>query len=87
MKHLAAVAAVVTMGWLMMMPPPKMPPRKDAHGNFEVNLSVPVTRWLVFATYRNEAACRADLAGKPSYFMCVDSADVEPKAAATAAKK
>jgi hypothetical protein len=59
--------------WLMMMPPPKMPPVKDAHGYFEVDLTVPIRKWLTYATYRNEAACRGDLRRMPSYFVCVDA--------------
>ncbi|HUY28394.1 MAG TPA: hypothetical protein VMV27_13350 [Candidatus Binataceae bacterium] len=67
-----SIAAVFALTWLMMMPPPKMPPVKGKDGNYEVNLTVPVARWIVFATYRNQTACRGDLKQKPSYFVCVE---------------
>ena len=67
------IPTIGILTWLMMMPPPKMPPVKDAHGYFEVDLTVPISKWLTFATYRNEAACRGDLKGKPNYFVCIDS--------------
>jgi hypothetical protein len=57
----------------MMMPPPKMPPVKDSQGNFKVDLTVPVSKWLTYATYQNEPACRGDLKGMQDYFVCVDS--------------
>jgi hypothetical protein len=58
----------------MMMPPPKMPPVKDSHGNYKVDLTVPVGNWMTYATYQNEPACRGDLKGMAEYFICVDSA-------------
>ena len=59
--------------WLLMIPPPKMPPVKDANGDYEVDLTVPVANWLTYATYRNEPACRGDLKKMPDYFMCIES--------------
>jgi len=56
----------------MMMPPPKMPPVKDSKGNYKVDLTVPVSNWIKYATYRNEPACRGDLKSMPDYFVCVD---------------
>src|SRR5215469_2467321 len=70
-KHYLFVVGILT--WLMMMPPPKMPPVKDSQGNYEVDLRVPVSKWITYATYRNEPACRADLKHMPEYFLCVDS--------------
>ncbi len=70
-KYCLPVAGLLT--WLMMLPPPKMPPVKDSHGDYAVDLTVPVGRWLTFATYRNESACRGDLKKMPDYFMCVES--------------
>ncbi|HVA80753.1 MAG TPA: hypothetical protein VNF29_07495 [Candidatus Binataceae bacterium] len=67
-----SIAAVFALTSLMMMAPPKMPPVKGKNGNYEVNLTLPVTRWIVFATYRNETACRGDLKQKPNYFVCID---------------
>jgi len=80
-----ALAASAALTWLLMMPPPKMPPTRDTHGNFEVNMTVPVTRWLVYGTYRNEAACRGDLKAKPSYFMCVDQSSLPSRSSAATA--
>ena len=57
----------------MMMPPPKMPPVKDSQGYYKVDLTVPVSKWMTFATYRNELACVGDLRSMPGYFRCVDS--------------
>jgi hypothetical protein len=76
-----SITAVFALTWLMMMPPPKMPPVKDKSGNYEVNLSLPVSRWVVFSTYRNEAACRGDLKAMPSYFVCIDKNSPALKAA------
>jgi hypothetical protein len=70
-KYCLPVLGLLT--WLMMMPPPKMPLVKDAHGDYEVNTGAPMAKWLVYATYRNEAACRGDLKDLPGYFKCVDS--------------
>lgn len=70
-KHWLPVVGLLT--WLMMMPPPRMPPVKDAKGDYEIDLRVPVGNWLTFATYRNEPACRGDLKKMPDYFMCVES--------------
>ncbi len=68
-----SVPFVGLLTWLMMMPPPKMPPVKDSQGNYAVNLTVPVAKWIPYATYANEPACRGDLKGMPEYFVCVDS--------------
>ena len=57
----------------MVMPRPKMHLVKDSQGNFEVDLTVPASKWLTYATYQNEPACRGDLKGMPNYFVCVDS--------------
>ena len=70
-KYSLPVVGLLT--WLMMMPPPKMPPVKDSHGYYKVDLTVPVSNWLTYATYENEPACRGDLKGMPDYFLCVDS--------------
>lgn len=69
----------------MIMPPPKMPPVKSPDGTYEVDLTKPITRWILFATYRNEAACRGDLKDKPSYFVCIDRNNPAFRAAAIAA--
>jgi hypothetical protein len=71
---------VVVLSWLMMMPPPKMPPVKNPAGNYEVNPAAPVINWMTFATYRNEAACRGDLKKMPSYFKCVNQQTLSAKA-------
>jgi len=68
-----SIAAIGLFTWLMMMPPPKMPPVKGADGYYEVDLTVPVSKWLTYATYRNEEACRGDLKGMASYFVCIDA--------------
>jgi hypothetical protein len=70
-KHCIPVVGLLT--WLMMLPPPKMPPVKDSHGDYAVDLTVPVANWLKYATYQNESACRGDLKKMPDYFMCVES--------------
>jgi len=70
-KHYLPVVGLLT--WLMMMPPPKMPPVKDSKGNYKVDLAVPVSKWITYATYRNAPACRGDLKSMPNYFVCVDS--------------
>ena len=57
----------------MMLPPPKLPPVKDKQGNYAVDLTVPVAKWMTYATYANESACRGDLKGMPDYYMCVES--------------
>jgi len=79
-----SIAAVLALTWLMIMPPPKMPPVKSADGSYEVDLTKPITRWILFATYRNEAACRGDLKEKPSYFLCIDRNNPAFRAAAAA---
>jgi hypothetical protein len=71
-KYSLPVVGLLT--WLMMMPPPKLPPVKDSHGDYKVDLTVPVGHWMTYATYENEPACRGDLKGMPDYFLCVDSA-------------
>lgn len=68
------------------MPSPMIPPQHDAHGNFEANLLVPITRWLVVATCRDEASLGGDLKGKPSYFMCLNRSTLTRKPSATQAK-
>ncbi len=79
-----SIAALLALTWLMLMPPPKMPPVKDKNGDYEVNLAMPITKWALFATYRNEAACRGDLKDKPSYFICIDKSNPSFRAAAIA---
>jgi hypothetical protein len=71
-KYSLPVVGLLT--WLMMMPPPKLPPVKDSQGNYKVDLTIPVSNWVTYATYENEPACRGDLKGMPDYFLCVDSA-------------
>jgi len=78
------IAAMLALTWLMIMPPPKMPPAKDRNGNYEVDLAIPITKWIVIATYRNPAACRGDLKSKPHYFICIDRTNPAFRAAAIA---
>ncbi|MGA9725516.1 MAG: hypothetical protein WBQ86_23870 [Candidatus Binatus sp.] len=70
-KHCLPVVGLLT--WLLMLPPPKLPPVKDAKGDYQVDLTVPVGKWITYATYRSESACRGDLKSMPDYFACVES--------------
>lgn len=77
---------MLAITWLMIMPPPRMPPVKNKDGSYQVDLTTPINRWIVFATYRNQAACRGDLQSKPHYFVCIDRTNPAFRAAAIAEK-
>ncbi|MGC1342450.1 MAG: hypothetical protein WA854_08995 [Candidatus Binataceae bacterium] len=79
-----SIAAMLALTWLMIMPPPKMPPVKDKNGNYEVDVTTPINKWILFATYRNQDACRGDLKSKPNYFICIDRTNPAFRAAALA---
>ncbi|MFZ1887125.1 MAG: hypothetical protein WAU33_03785 [Candidatus Binataceae bacterium] len=79
-----SIAAMLAMTWLMIMPPPKMPLVKDKSGSYEVDLTTPINKWILFASYRNQAACRGDLKSKPHYFICIDRTNPAFRAAAIA---
>jgi len=69
------LSAVTVLVWLLLLPPPKMPPAKNPDGTFQVDLKVPLKNWLVFGKYDTKKACLAERKSKPSYFDCVQSSD------------
>ncbi|HUO04845.1 MAG TPA: hypothetical protein VMU16_06560 [Candidatus Binataceae bacterium] len=67
--------AVATPGerWYLMLPPPMMPPTQDEHGNFRVDTSAPISRWLIFKALPTKDQCEAQLKGMADYCRCYSS--------------
>ena len=67
--------SLVLIGWFLMLPPPIMPPVKDASGDYKVNTTAPMSQWLKFKTLKSEDACKAQLKKVQPYYKCVSSDD------------
>ncbi|HYB89434.1 MAG TPA: hypothetical protein VEC38_00165 [Candidatus Binataceae bacterium] len=61
--------------WLLLLPPPKMPPQKNPDGTYQVDQSIPLKNWMVYGKYDSKKACLEERKSKPSYFNCVRSTD------------
>jgi hypothetical protein len=72
--------AIVLMAWYLMLPPPIMPPVKDASGGYKVNSALPISQWLKFKTFDSEEACKAKLKQMQPFYKCVSSDDPALKA-------
>ena len=83
MRKCYATALVLT-AWYLMLPPPVMPPVKDASGNYQVNSAAPLSQWLTLKKLDSEARCKAQLKKMPSFYKCIASYDtaLKPPAAA-----
>ena len=68
-------APLVLISWFLMLPPPIMPPVKDASGDYKVNTTAPMSQWLKFKTLKSEDACKAQLKKVQPYYKCVSSDD------------
>jgi hypothetical protein len=66
---------MVLMAWYLMLPPPVMPPVKDASGDYKMNSTAPMSQWLKFKTLRSEEACQAQLKKVQPFYKCVSSDD------------
>jgi hypothetical protein len=71
---------MVLMAWYLMLPPPVMPPVKDASGGYKVNSAAPMSQWLKFKTLKSEEACQAQLKKVQPFDKCVPSDDPALKA-------
>ena len=67
--------SLVLISWFLMLPPPIMPPVKDAAGDYKVNTTVPMSQWIKFKTLKSEDACKAQLKKVQPYYKCVSSDD------------
>jgi len=67
--------SLVLISWFLMLPPPIMPPVKDASGDYKVNTTAPMSQWLKFKTLKSEDACKAQLKKVQPYYKCVSSDD------------
>ena len=72
--------AMVLMAWYLMLPPPVMPPVKDASGGYQVNSAAPMSQWLKFKTLKSEDACKAQLKKVQPFYKCIASDDPALKA-------
>ena len=72
--------AMVLMAWYLMLPPPVMPPVKDAAGDYKMNSTAPMSQWLKFKTLNSEEACQAQLKKVQPFYKCVPSDDPALKA-------
>ncbi len=77
--------ALVLISWYLMLPPPVLPPVKDASGNYQVNSSAPLYQWLKFKTFKSEDVCKSRLKKMPPYYKCIASYDTALKPPAHAA--
>ena len=77
--------AVVLISWFLMLPPPVMPPVKDAAGEYKMNTSVPMSQWLKYKTFKSEDGCKARLKQVPAFYKCVASDDPALKKSAAEA--
>ena len=71
---------MVLMTWYLMLPPPVMPPVKDASGDYKMNSTAPMSQWLKFKTLNSEEACQAQLKKVQPFYKCVSSDDPALKA-------
>ena len=71
---------MVLMAWYLMLPPPVMPPVKDAAGDYKMNSTAPMSQWLKFKTLNSEEACQAQLKKVQPFYKCVSSDDPALKA-------
>jgi hypothetical protein len=71
---------MVLMTWYLMLPPPVMPPVKDAAGDYKMNSTAPMSQWLKFKTLNSEEACQAQLKKVQPFYKCVSSDDPALKA-------
>jgi hypothetical protein len=67
--------ALVLIAWFLMLPPPVMPPVKDAAGDYKMNTTVPLSQWLRYKTLATQHDCKAALKEMPSFYKCVASDD------------
>lgn len=67
--------ALVLIAWFMMLPPPVMPPVKDAAGDFKMNTTAPTFQWIKFQTYKTQHGCEDALKQMPSFYKCIASND------------
>ena len=58
-----------------MLPPPMFPPVKTAQGDFAVNTSAPLSKWLVLKQFKSQAACKKKLKTMAEFYRCVSSND------------
>jgi hypothetical protein len=72
--------AMVLMAWYLMLPPPIMPPVKDASGDYKMNSTAPMSQWLKFKTLNSQEACQAQLKKVQPFYKCVSSDDPALKA-------
>jgi hypothetical protein len=84
MRKCYATALVLIM-WFLMLPPPLMPPVKDAAGDFKMNTTAPMSQWFKYKTYQTQDECRATLTQVQSFYKCVASNDPALKKPAPAA--
>ena len=68
-------APLVLISWFLMLPPPIMPPVKDASGDYKVNTTAPMSQWIKFKTLKSQDACKAQLKKVQPYYKCVSSDD------------
>ena len=78
-------APLVLISWFLMLPPPVMPPVKDASGDYKMNTTAPLSQWIKFKTLKSEEACKAELKKMPSFYKCISSDDPALKSARAAA--
>ena len=71
---------MVLMAWYLMLPPPVMPPVKDASGDYKMNSTAPLSQWLKFKTLNSKEACQAALKKVQPFYKCVSSDDPALKA-------
>ena len=71
---------MVLMAWYLMLPPPVMPPVKDAAGDYKMNSTAPMSQWLKFKTLNSQEACQAQLKKVQPFYKCVSSDDPALKA-------
>jgi hypothetical protein len=68
-------APLVLISWFLMLPPPIMPPVKDASGDYKVNTTAPMSQWIKFKTLKSEDACKTQLKKVQPYYKCVSGDD------------
>jgi hypothetical protein len=72
--------AMVLISWYLMLPPPVMPPVKDASGEYKMNSAAPMSQWIKFKTLKSEHGCKAQLKKVQPFYKCVASDDPALKA-------
>ncbi len=68
-------APLVLISWFLMLPPPIMPPVKDASGDYKMNTTAPKSQWIKFKTLKSEEECQAQLKKLQPFYKCVSSDD------------